>query len=175
MAFKFKSRFKKRYWLAGIIALEVATIPVSAQIIGKISSFQKSLRTTPVVSVLIDETPGQKRYAIASQYPFYVSANNFEGPININLDTKAIIGGIKFGEIAQLPGKAKSCTIVQSPKQTIYQSERGTYTHEGHVTTQAVIMTVSFDTKDTPDINISGGAADPLSLDSKESCKFKSA
>ena len=95
---------KKRYFILGLIAVELAAFPAAAQILDKVvfSAPQKA------INVVVSDKPGVKKYAVSSNAPFAVTSQSAIGEFDIIVHGSGIINGQRFGDNAQLPGEAKS-------------------------------------------------------------------
>jgi len=148
VAFKYKTKIKKRYWVIPLICLELASIPFSIGLIG----YSFNLHKDPVTAILIGEEPGKKRYAVASEKAFFIKADDFKGPIFVSAQNNKTIGDVTFGENAHLPSPMERCSVVTSEDNIIYQSHIGTTATDGHISTQAIVITVHYDASDSPKI-----------------------
>ena len=142
---------KARYFVLALIALEIATIPVSAQIINKIA-FSKPQKVT---AVPFPAETGITKFLVASDDPFAIISENAIGEYDINLKVSGVLNGQRFGHNAQLPGLVKSCTAQSSESPTkIYQATRKTAAKEGDILTQAVIVEIRYGADIKPDFKI---------------------
>jgi len=144
-------RFKKRYIAIGLIAAEVVSIPVSAQIIDKVA-FSVPQR---VVSVPFPPEAGITKFLVSSNAPFAVISENAIGEYDVKVHVSGILNGNKFGSNAQIPGAAKACAVQTTSSATkVYEADRKTAAHKGDVLTQAVIVEIRYDEAITPDFKI---------------------
>lgn len=143
--------FKKRYLAIGIIALEFASIPVSAQIVDKVvfSVPQK------VIAVAFPPEAGITKFLVSSNAPFAVISENAIGEFDISIQVSGNLNGNRFGSNAQMPGTATSCAAQTSPQSTkIYEAKRKTAAKEGDILTQAVIVEIRYDSDTKPELKI---------------------
>lgn len=145
---KFKDMtFKKRYLLFGIIALEVVSIPVSAQIIDKVA-FSVPQRA---IAVPFPPEPGLAKFLVSSNAPFAVVAENTIGEFEVSIQVSGVLNGNRFGDNAQMPGEAQTCAAQISPSATkIYEGDRKTAAQKGDILTQAVIVEIRYDADTSP-------------------------
>lgn len=134
-------RPKKRYIALGLLAFEFASLPAAAHIVIQSLPSQTVEQTN---AVLIDETDNQKRFVVTSENPFHISATDFEGHVNVSIHGKGSIGPTRFGNNAQMPGSALSCSKVDETSKTIYQSVRKITTKEGDPLSQAVLVVIDY-------------------------------
>jgi len=149
---KFKSMTSKaRYFAIGIIALEIASIPVSAQIIDKVA-FAKPQK---VIAVPFPPEAGLTKFLISSDAPFAVISENAIGEFDVNIEVSGILNGNRFGSNAQMPGMASTCARQTSPRATkIYEAERKTAARDGDILTQAIIVEIRYDADIKPSLKI---------------------
>jgi len=149
---KFKGMtFKKRYLVIGLVLAELASIPVSAQIIDKVvfSAAQK------VVSVPFPPEPGLTTFMVSSNAPFAITSENAIGEFTVDVQVEGSVNGNRFGGNAQLPGERHSCAAQTSPLTTkLYEATRKTAAEKGDIVSQAVVISVSYDPALTPDFKI---------------------
>ena len=144
-------KFKARSLVVGLIALEIASIPVSAQIIGKLS-FSKPQR---VVAVPFPVEMGLTKFLVSSDAPFAVISENAIGEFDVRIKVSGILNGQHFGENAQLPGAAASCTAQKSKNTTkIYEAERKVTSQDGDILTRAIIVEVHYDANIKPELKV---------------------
>jgi hypothetical protein len=159
---------KKRYIVLGVLALEIASLPAAAQIIDRVV-----FSVEPQASaVLIDDIDGVKRFAVASNSAFYVTAENVIGDIRVEVKNSGMIGSARFGNNAQMPGVALACSTMNLGPKTVYQAERKTAAMPGDILSQAVMVVVEHDPEADPVIRIKAGeskkpAADTVDCTSK--------
>ncbi len=142
---------KKRYFLISLIALELAALPAAAQILDKVvfSVPQKAIH------VLVSDKPGVKKYAVTSNAPFAVTAQSAIGEFEVLIHGSGQINGQRFGDNAQLPGAAQSCSMVVSPAPTaIYRAHQKTAAQAGSILSQTVIVEIHYDPALAPNIKI---------------------
>jgi len=102
--------FKKRYIALGVIAMEVASIPVAAQIVDKVS-FSVPQK---VIAVPFPPEVGLTKFLVASNAPFAVISENAIGEFEVNIEVSGILNGNRFGTNAQMPGMATACAMQSS-------------------------------------------------------------
>ena len=142
---------KARYLAIGFIALEIASIPVSAQIIDKVA-FSKPQK---VVSVPFPPESGITKFLVSSDAPFAIISENATGEFDVTIKVSGVLNGNRFGANAQMPGAAESCVVQTSPKSTkIYEAERKTAAQKGDILTQAVIVEIRYDADINPELKI---------------------
>jgi len=91
--------FKVRYLAIGLIALEIASIPVSAKMIDKMA-FKKPQR---VVSVPFPPEAGITKFLVSSDAPFAIISENAMGEYDVSVNVSGLINGKRFGSNAQMP------------------------------------------------------------------------
>ena len=146
----FKRKYKKhKKWFLVLLALDILCIPVTAQIVDRVS-FSAPQK---VASVKLDvNQPGLQRFVVASNAPFAIISENAVGEFNVTLTTEDKINGRVIGNNAQLPGLQTTCAIALSTTpQKIYEAIRKTAVSRGEALSQAVIVDVSYDPALTPD------------------------
>ena len=142
---------KATYLVIGLIALELTSIPVSAQIIKKIT-FSKPQK---VIAVPFPSEVGITRFLVASDDPFAIISENAIDEFHITIMDKGKLNGRRFGFNAQMPGLATSCATQTSYSPTkIYESERKTALREGDILTQAIIVEIRYDEETKPKLKI---------------------
>ena len=149
---KFKNMtFKKRYIAIGVLAMELASIPVAAQMVDKVV-FSVPQR---VISVPFPPEAGVTKFLVSSNAPFAVVSENAIGEFNVTVDARGVLNGKRFGSNAQMPGASKTCATQTSPRSTkIYEAERKTAAKSGDILTQAVIVEIRYDAETKPDLKI---------------------
>ncbi len=148
-----KTGIKKRYILLGLLGLELISLPATAKILSQISISEK-----PTASVvLIDSKEGQTRYAVATNAPFYISAEHITGPISVKIHKSGVIGSARFGDNAQMPGAALACSFLNGEEQVIYQSKRKTASGTGKILSQAVIIAIQYSDEVEPSLKVNVG------------------
>lgn len=151
-------RFKKRYIAYGILALELISLPAAAKIIGHALSSNVTPPDQPyIVAQLIDEIPGRKRFAVASDNNFHIIASDIKGSMKVDVYKSGTINHTKFGQNAQLPGPKNTCSLVTQDKETIYQSFKTTAASDGDVVSRAVIIVVNYSKTTSPKISFESG------------------
>jgi hypothetical protein len=149
-----KTGIKKRYIALGVIALELVSLPAAAKLIGQISFSE----TPNVSAVLIDSIAGRTRFAVASNAPFYISADNAVGEISIKIHKSGQIRKARFGDKAQMPGAAVVCSsLTGSQRLVVYQSDHQTALKDGEILDQAVIVALHYDETSSPNFKIEVG------------------
>lgn len=142
---------KASYLAIGLIALELASIPVSAQIIKKVTFSEPQ----KVVAVPFPSELGVTKFLVASDDPFAVISENTMGEFDITITAEGKLNGWRFGLNAQMPGQATSCAAQTSHSPTkIYEAERKTAARKGDILTQAVIVEIRYDSETKPDLKI---------------------
>ena len=153
-----KTGLKKRYILLGLLCLELASLPAAAKILSQISVSEKPMASV----VLIDAKNGRKRYAVASNAPFYISADKATGPVSVEVYKSGVIGSSRFGDNAQMPGVAVACSSPSGEESIIYQSKRKTALGSGKILSQAVIVAIQYSDEFEPDFKIDVGESGDL-------------
>ena len=142
---------KARYLAIGLIALEIASIPVSAQIIDKYA-FSKPQK---VAAVPFPAEVGITKFLVSSDAPFAIISEDTVGEFDVRVKVSGILNGRRFGQNAQLPGAAASCSAQTSKKATkIYEAKRKTASKDGDVLTQAVIVEIRYSPNLNPKLKI---------------------
>jgi len=144
-------RFKKRYIVYGLIALEIATIPVSAMMIQNVAfSTPQSVSAAPFPS-----EAGVSKFLLTSDAPFAVISENAIGEFDITVQAGGDLNGLPFGAQAQMPGEAESCAVLETtdPK-IIYLAERKTALSAGDALSRAVVLEIRYATNAKPDFKI---------------------
>ncbi len=138
---------KKRYWAMGLIGLEILAFPAAAQMLDRVSF------TVPqrAVHVQFPEEPGLARMFITSNAPFSITSEGVVGDYQISVTASGVIGGQHFGENAQLPGEAESCsTATRTDREVIYKAYQKTAKTRGGPVSQAVLVEIRYDKNLTP-------------------------
>jgi len=159
-----KTGLKKRYILSGLLGLELASLPAAAKILSQVSVSEKLTASV----VLIDAKEGRKRYAVASNAPFYISADKVAGPVSVEIFKSGVIGSARFGDNAQMPGVALACSALNGEERVIYQSKRKTASGSGKILSQAVIVSIHFPDAFDPSFNIDVGESGSLKAPNSE-------
>lgn len=142
---------KARYIAVGLIALEIASIPVSAQIIDKFA-FSEPQRLS---AVPFPPETGITKFLVSSNTPFAIISENAIGEFDISIKVSGRLNGNSFGSNAQLPGAAASCAAQTSNDATkIYEAERETVARDGDVLTRAIMVEIRYADNLKPDIKI---------------------
>lgn len=157
-----KLKGKKRYMLAAILAVEIASLPAAAQILSKVV-----FQSRPIVTAVEIPTgeDGQSRFLVVSNAPFTIRSADAIGDIGISVHKSGDMNGRRFGDNAQMPGPASHCASVTQPNESvIYQAERKTAAASGPPVSQAVIVVVKYDKSATPRISFAKDNAAPVTL-----------
>jgi len=142
---------KAPYLAIGLVALELASFPVAAQIMGK-AAFSPAQRT---VAVPFPPQPGIAKFLVSSNAPFAIVSENAIGEFEVSVKVSGVLNGNRFGENAQMPGPATSCKAQTTLKSTkIYEAERKTEAKEGDVLTRAVIVEIRYEDRMRPNLKI---------------------
>ncbi len=158
MAFSsFKNKFlRKRNIVIALIVIEIASFPAAAKMLERLS-----VSEAPTASVvLIDAIKGRKRFAVASNAPFYISVNDVVGNVTVKIHKSGQIGQARFGDNAQMPGVALVCSTLTGEERVLYQSKRKTSLNQGEILSQAVIVAIHFEKSADPDFTIDVGTSD---------------
>ena len=149
----FKRKYKKhKKWFLVLLALDILCIPVTAQIVDRVS-FSAPQKVASVK--LANNTAGLQSFVVASNAPFAIISEKAVGEFNVTLRTKDDINGHPIGANAQLPGSQKSCSIATSTRpQKIYEAIRKTAASRGEALSQAIIIDVRYDPALTPEFKI---------------------
>jgi len=142
---------KKRYIALGLIAMEIASLPVSAQILDKVAF------STPqkVISVPFPPEAGITKFLVSSNAPFAVISENATSEFDVSIQVSGILNGNRFGSNAQMPGAAKACAAQTTVAETkIYEAKRKTEAQEGDILSRAVIVEIRYDAEIKPDFKI---------------------
>ncbi|WP_409433589.1 hypothetical protein ACJ3XI_03520 [Litorimonas sp. RW-G-Af-16] len=141
---------KKRYFVMGFLALEIASLPAAAQVMHKVA-----FETPPIVSAVEIPTSeaGLKRFLVASNAGFSVEAQSMIGELSVSVHKSGEISGNRFGDKAQLPGEARACAMLtNTAPAAIYVADQKTAQSRGTVVSQAVVFEFRYDTAATPSI-----------------------
>lgn len=140
---KFKAKaFKKRYIVFGLIAAELAAIPVAAKAI-KDFKYEPSQRTVAVAFPI--EQPGMAKFLVSSNAPFAVISEGEIGQFDINIQLNGDLNGAAFGKNAQMPGDPKACAAqLTRSAAKIYEATRKIDAAEGDVLTRAIILEIRY-------------------------------
>ena len=142
---------KKRYLVFAWLALEVASIPAAAQIIDRVA-FQVPQKA---IHVPLPDEPGVARYAVSSNAPFTITAENAVGEFRVSVQANGLVNGKRFGLNAQMPGAAENCAaLISTAQNVIYAADRKTAATKGDILSQAVIVEIRYAEEATPDFKI---------------------
>lgn len=149
---KFKALTSKtRYVVLGLIGLEIASIPVAAQIMSKVAFTKPQI----VNAVPFPPEQGVSKFLVASDAPFVVVSENSIGEFDINIRVSGLLNGNHFGANAQAPGALKSCAVqTENTPTKIYVGERETAARDGEILTRAVIVEIRYAMDITPELKI---------------------
>lgn len=142
---------KKRFVLAGLIGLELLSIPAAAQMVDhvKFEAPQKAI-AVPVLS-----EPGMASFMVMSNAPFTVVTKESIGEFDVKISSQGRVNGNPFGTNAQMPGEATRCSSVPTlAPSAIYRAEKKTAKAPGHILTQAVRVDIRFDPATSPTFDI---------------------
>jgi len=144
-------KFKKRYFVFGWLAMEIASIPAAAQIIDRVV-FKVPQKA---IHVQLPDEPGITRYAISSNAPFAITVENAIGEFQVNVRDNGFINGKYFGTNAQMPGAAENCAVLLSDTQNIiYAADRKTAASKGDILSQAVIVEIRYTAEARPNFKV---------------------
>jgi len=142
---------KARYLAIGLIALEIASIPVSAKIIDTVA-FSKPQK---VIMATFPPQTGVTKFLVSSDAPFAIISEGAMGAFDVNIKVSGILNGQRFGSNAQMPGPVEACAVQTSREKTkIYEAERKTELREGGILTRAVIVEIHYDSEIKPEFKI---------------------
>jgi hypothetical protein len=103
----------------------------------------------------IASKPGQKKFLIASNTAFEISAEHVIGTMNVKVVSSGSLEGLNFGSAAQMPGQPEKCKNLTSfLPSIIYRSNRKTALRRGDIKSQSVLVTLNFDAFADPEISI---------------------
>jgi len=149
---------KKRYILLGLLALEIAMLPLAGHILYKtagnfdMSAFSKPQRA---INVKLGEEPGVTRYMVVTNAPFTVTSESMIGQFDVNIYPSGLINGKPFGLNAQAPGALKACGLTKTTApRIIYKADKGTETGEGEILSKAVLVEIRYEAYYKPDLKI---------------------
>ncbi len=149
---------KKRYIVLGLLALEVATLPVAAHFVHNSDfKFDKTAFETPqrAIHVKLNTKPGVTRYMVSANAPFAITSEGVEGILNVKIHNHGLVNGNAFGKNAQMPGPSAACVTPNSVhKKTIYASERGTVLREGGILSKSVLVDIRYDPSLSPKLKV---------------------
>ncbi len=98
---------------------------------------------------------GQAKIMIASNSPFFITAEGVIGEICVNIALSGTMQGKKFGANAQLPGHQKTCKMLKSTdEQVIYTADRRTALLPGTPLSQSIVAHISYAHNATPVFDI---------------------
>ena len=149
---------KKRYIVLGLLAFEVATLPVAAHFVHKSDfKFDKTAFETPqrAIHVKLKSKPGITRYMVSANAPFTITSEEAAGKMSVKIMQNGLVNGNVFGENAQMPGPATSCVTPSSTQQNIiYAAERGTVLREGEILSKSVLVDIRYDPSLSPKLKV---------------------
>jgi len=142
---------KKRFILAGLLGLELLSIPAAAQMVDRVT-FEAPQKA---ISVLLPPEPGKASFMVTSNAPFTVVAKNSLGEFDVKITANGTVNGNVFGANAQMPGDTQRCSevLTLSPS-AIYRATQRTAQTPGPILTQAVRVDVTFDPTTSPTFDI---------------------
>lgn len=142
---------KKRTIFLGILALEILTFPAMAQMVDRVA-FEAPQKA---IAVKLATEPGVSKFVVSSNAPFTLVAENAAGDFDVNVYRSGTVNGNRFGDNAQLPGKAQTCaTALSAERSAIYRADRKTAATPGEILSQSVIVEVRYDDSLTPNLRI---------------------
>lgn len=142
---------KKRLILAGLLGLELLSIPATAQMVDHVS-FEAPQKA---IAVPVPTEPGMASFMVMSNAPFAVIAQDTIGEFKVEITSAGTVNGNVFGENAQMPGDATRCSEALTPAPSaIYRAVKRTAQHPGPILTQAVRVNVRFDPATSPTFDI---------------------
>ena len=139
---------KKRYFVLGLLGLELLSLPAAAQIVNRVS-----FEVPPIVTAVEIPTsePGVSRFLVASNAGFGVKANDVVGDIHIGVHVSGTLHATsRFGDSAQLPGPKTGCAQATGLGSDIYLADRKTAAAKGTPPEQAVIFEFNYDADARP-------------------------
>lgn len=149
---------KKRYIVLGLLALEVATLPVAAHFAHKSDfKFDKTAFETPqrAIHVKLNTKPGITRFIVSANAPFTVTSQGSAGKMNVKILEYGLVNGNVFGKNAQMPGPSAACVNPTSKQQSIiYTAERGTVLREGEILSKSVLVDIRYDPSLSPKLRV---------------------
>lgn len=153
--------FKKRYVLFAVLAMEIVSLPAAAGIISQ--SFKQAV--DPALSVvLLEETEDKVRYVIASEAAFHIAADVTDAHYEVRIYKKGEVNSQSFGEKAQMPGAALTCSHTKNEQTTIFQSLRRTSINpdlnRDDILNQAVILEIKHNAGAKPNFSFVRGSTD---------------
>ncbi len=132
---------KKRKIFIGLVALEIISVPVSAQIIDHM------LHVIPqnVISTELPRLPGVARIVVNSNTPFVIAASQVEGDVDVTINQSGSIKATQFGQSALMPGAAQACAKATGDNRSIiYAADQGTAKKRGEILSQSVIVEIRY-------------------------------
>lgn len=142
---------KKRSLIAGIIALELLSIPAAAQMVDYVS-FKAPQKA---VAVPLPSKDGVASFMVMSNAPFTIVAKDTVGDFYVFVTEKGEVNGNAFGANAQLPGDSARCSSVFTHEPSaIYRADQKTAARSGPILTQAVRVDIQFEPGSEPTFGI---------------------
>lgn len=142
---------KKRFWLLGFIALDIAALPAAAQMVDRVSF------SVPQIAVH-SELPRQDGLAqmfVTSNAPFTIVADGAVGPFDIVISQSGQVGQQAYGENAQMPGLPTTCSVaLSSGKTTIYSATQKTAKSRGSIPSQSVFIQIRYPKGISPNFDV---------------------
>ncbi|WP_034387122.1 hypothetical protein [Hellea balneolensis] len=134
--------FKKRYIVFGLLAAEIAAIPVAAKAL-KDFKYEPSQRTVAVA--FPSEQLGVTKFLVSSNAPFAIISKGDVGQFDVAIKRSGELNGRKFGTKAQMPGAAEHCAVkLTTSKAKIYEATRKIDAGDGDVLSRAVIVEIRY-------------------------------
>ena len=144
-----RKRFRKRYVVFGLVALEIASIPVAAQMVDRVS-FEVEPRV--IVAEIPDRPAGERSFLVATNDGFVVEVEGVIGSVTTEVTASGHLGGVAYGSAAMMPGASSACTAAFGGRTQVYNAPEKTADTRGRIQDQAVRIDVRFDPLATPDI-----------------------
>jgi len=142
---------KKRFIVAGLLGLELLSIPAAAQMMNhvKFEAPQKA------IAVPVPMEPGMASFMVMSNAPFTVVAADTVGDFKVKITEAGTVNGNVYGANSQMPGDKRRCsTVLTLAPSAIYRSNQKTAKAPGPILSQAVRVDVSFDPATSPTFDI---------------------
>jgi len=157
MRTKTKPKFKKRYIAFALLAADFILLPLfGAGAVAHISEIKdkiSSAKLDQIASVRLVEKPGHSIYIVTSNAPFVISAKEAQGDTHVEVQKSGHVYGLNIGGKAQMPGPSENCTFTDKADETIiYTADRQTMTKRGDTLEQSVIVKITYDAANIPDI-----------------------
>ena len=146
-----RKRVRKRHIAIGLVALELASIPVAAQMVDHVS-FKVEPRV--IVAEVPDRPAGERTFLVASNAAFVIEVEDVVGPVRTAVTPTGQVDNLSYGNAAELPGLAGSCISAQGNRTQVYAATGKTAKLRGKVQDQAVRIDVRFDPIANPLIHI---------------------